>query len=258
MVRQFSLRGMLMVFLPTRVTVNSFMRWLGFDDHRGVAEARLLELMYLGARHFRVPVETSQVMPTVFSDGELSEMHVPTLLLIGDHEVISDPAKALARARRLITDLEGDLVPRCRHDMCVSQQLIDGRLYMRRPDLVEGDFELDGKKGVVFRHRFLQCTRGLAAGAQPMPFVPEALSEGISASMLHACGNPFGRNRMRGSPIAPSFEQLRELTFRSRLSIRSPEPRCTEVRETLEKQLQAELNLPRIARTGDAAHAGRH
>jgi pimeloyl-ACP methyl ester carboxylesterase len=28
LVRQFSLRGMLMVFLPTHFTVNSFMHWL--------------------------------------------------------------------------------------------------------------------------------------------------------------------------------------------------------------------------------------
>ncbi len=30
MAKQFSLRGMLMVSFPTRFTVNSFMRWLGF------------------------------------------------------------------------------------------------------------------------------------------------------------------------------------------------------------------------------------
>ena len=33
--RQFSLRGMLMVFFPTRFTVNSFMRWAGFTDAPG-------------------------------------------------------------------------------------------------------------------------------------------------------------------------------------------------------------------------------
>ena len=32
---QFSLRGMLMVFFPTRLTVNSFMRWLGFTNRPG-------------------------------------------------------------------------------------------------------------------------------------------------------------------------------------------------------------------------------
>jgi pimeloyl-ACP methyl ester carboxylesterase/membrane protease YdiL (CAAX protease family) len=126
MVRQFNLRGMLMVFVPTRLTVNSFMRWLGFT---GIGARPVLDLMYLGLKHFRVPVETSRVMPTVFSDGELSAMRVPTLLLIGDHEVISDPAKALARARRLIPDLEGELVPQCRHDMCFSQhRIVDARV----------------------------------------------------------------------------------------------------------------------------------
>lgn len=133
MVRQFSLRGLSMVFLPTRLTVNSFMRWLGF----AMTEARpVLELMYLGSKHFRVPVETSRVMPTVLSDGELKAMRVPTLLLIGDHEVISDPTEALARARRLIPDFEGELVPGCRHDMCISQyRIVDARVleFLKKP-----------------------------------------------------------------------------------------------------------------------------
>jgi pimeloyl-ACP methyl ester carboxylesterase len=126
MVRQFNLRGMLMVFVPTRLTVNSFMRWLGFT---GIGARPVLDLMYRGLKHLRVPVETSRVMPTVFSDDELRAMHVPTLLLIGDHEVISDPAKALARARQLIPDFHGDLVPRSRHDMCVNQhRIVDARV----------------------------------------------------------------------------------------------------------------------------------
>jgi pimeloyl-ACP methyl ester carboxylesterase len=68
-------------------------------------------------------------MPTVFSDNELRAMRVPTLLLIGDNEVISDPAKALARARRLIPDFHGDLVPLSSHDMCISQhRIVDARV----------------------------------------------------------------------------------------------------------------------------------
>ena len=126
MVRQFSLRGMLMVFVPTRFTVKSFMRWLGFT----ATNARLvLELMYLGLKHFRVSPETARVMPTVFSDDELRVMRVPTLLLIGDHEVISAPATALARAHRLIPHFEGELVPHCRHEMCFSQyRIVDARV----------------------------------------------------------------------------------------------------------------------------------
>jgi pimeloyl-ACP methyl ester carboxylesterase len=126
MVRQFGLRGMLMVTLPTRVTVNSFMRWLGIS---GRAFESMLDLMYLGLKHFRMPIETLRIMPAVVSDEALRAMAVPTLLLIGEGEVISDPAEALARARRLIPDFRGDLIPRSRHEMCSSQPgIVDARV----------------------------------------------------------------------------------------------------------------------------------
>jgi len=56
-----------------------------------------------------------------------------------DHEVISDPARALERARRLIPDFEGELVPASRHDMSSSQHRVVGArvlefLKTRRPD----------------------------------------------------------------------------------------------------------------------------
>ena len=126
MARQFSLRGMLMVWFPTRVMVNWFMRWLGITapDARSVRE-----LTYLGLKHFRVPVETLRVMPVLFSDDRLRAMRVPTLLLIGDHEVICDPATALDRARRLFPDVRGELVPQSSHDMCFTQHgIVDARV----------------------------------------------------------------------------------------------------------------------------------
>jgi len=126
MVKQFSARGVLMVSLPTRSTVNSFFRWLGFTDR---AHANMLDLMYLGLKHFRMPIETARVMPAVVPDEQLRSLKMPTLLLIGDHEVISDPARALERARGLIPDFEGELVPGCRHDMCSSQHdIVDSRV----------------------------------------------------------------------------------------------------------------------------------
>ena len=139
-VKQFSLRGMLMLLLPTRLTVNSFMRWLGLKNNFDDPETRRLsdnvvDLMYLGVKHFRIPQETSRVMPTVSSDGELRAMHVPTLLLIGDREVIYDSAAALGRARRLIPDFDGDQVPRSSHDMAFSQhRIVDARIldFLRR------------------------------------------------------------------------------------------------------------------------------
>jgi pimeloyl-ACP methyl ester carboxylesterase len=65
----------------------------------------------------------------VFSDEELSALHVPVLLLIGDHEVIYDPVKALARARALLPIFEGELVPGSSHNMCASQYpIVDARV----------------------------------------------------------------------------------------------------------------------------------
>jgi pimeloyl-ACP methyl ester carboxylesterase len=121
---------MLMFLFPTRWTVNSFMRWLGFKESPNETDARpVLDLMYLGLKHFRVPQETLRVTPTLFSDDQLRAMRVPTLLLMGDHEVICDPAAALARARQLFPDLQAELVPRSSHDMCFRQHsVVDARV----------------------------------------------------------------------------------------------------------------------------------
>jgi pimeloyl-ACP methyl ester carboxylesterase len=128
--KQFSLRAMLMTCVPTRFTVNSFMRWIGLTDAPGETDARpVLELMYLGMKHFHFAPETLRVMPTPFSQGELTTLQAPTLVLIGDREVIYDPAKALERALRLIPDVRGTLIPHSRHDMCFSQRrVVDARV----------------------------------------------------------------------------------------------------------------------------------
>ena len=133
MTRQFTLRGMLMGTIPTRFTVNSFMRWAGISRRAGENDARpLLELMYLGVKHFLMPKDTLRAVASAakpLPDEALGTLHMPVLLLMGEGEVIYDAADALARARRLIPNLEGALVPGCRHEMCFSQhQLVDGRV----------------------------------------------------------------------------------------------------------------------------------
>ena len=132
-VRQFGVRAMLMVFFPTRFTVNSFMRWAGFTDSPGESDAGpVLHLMYLGMKHFRMPKDTLRVNADAanpLSDDELRSLPMPVLLLFGDGEVIYGSAEALERARRLIPHIEGELVPGCRHDMCLSQsRIVDARV----------------------------------------------------------------------------------------------------------------------------------
>jgi pimeloyl-ACP methyl ester carboxylesterase len=129
MVKQFGLRGMLMALFPTRFTVNSFMRWAGITER----DARpVLELMYLGTKHFRMPQATMRVnrgAANALSDDELRSLQMPVLLLFGAGEVIYDPVQACDRARRLIPRFEGGLIPHCRHDMCFNQsRIVDARV----------------------------------------------------------------------------------------------------------------------------------
>jgi pimeloyl-ACP methyl ester carboxylesterase len=143
LVKQFSLRGMLMLLFPTRLTVNSFMRWLTFKENLGDPDTRRIfdstvNLMYLGLKHIRLPQETLRIVPNVLSDDELRAMRVPTLVLIGDHEAMYDSAMALARARRLIPYFEGDFVARSNHDMAFSQHpIVDARIldFLRKTPL---------------------------------------------------------------------------------------------------------------------------
>jgi pimeloyl-ACP methyl ester carboxylesterase len=129
-VRQFFLRMIPMTLLPTRLTVGSYFGWMGFKDNSGDTDMRRVrDLMYLGMKHFRFPPETARIMPSVFSDDELQALPAPVLLLIGENEVIYDAAKALDRARQLIPNFEGELVPRSNHDMCVSRhRIVDARV----------------------------------------------------------------------------------------------------------------------------------
>ena len=84
----------------------------------------MLELVYLGLTHFRMPLETARMAQPSCRMSNCARSRVPTLLLIGDHEVISDPAAAVDRACRLVPDVRGELVPGGRHEMCVRQHRI--------------------------------------------------------------------------------------------------------------------------------------
>ena len=125
----FTVRAMLTILYPRSYWFRSLMRWMGLDERTAGPEGRsVLDLMFLG-RLFRMPKETRMVMPTVYTDDELRAVRAPTLLLIGEGEVIYDASAALARAQRLIPDLEGELVPACSHDVCMTEnEFVDSRI----------------------------------------------------------------------------------------------------------------------------------
>ena len=95
-----------MMSMPTRFTVNSFMRWIGLTD---TAATPVLDLMYLGASTFacnRKRCVAVALPQSSLSDDELRSLPMPVLLHFGDLEVIYNPAQAFDRARRLIADFK--------------------------------------------------------------------------------------------------------------------------------------------------------
>jgi pimeloyl-ACP methyl ester carboxylesterase len=125
LVPQFTLRGMLMGLIPSRLTVYTFANWMGFREVPGIPESRSFrDLFYVGMKHFRMPAETARIPVKPLTDDELRRMGIPVLLLIGENEVVFDPVKALERARRLIPDFRGELVPDSNHEMCRSRARI--------------------------------------------------------------------------------------------------------------------------------------
>jgi pimeloyl-ACP methyl ester carboxylesterase len=132
--RQLALRGMLAYLLPLQLCSDLvLMRWISThhplaDDEQKAFAKRLSRQMCLGLRIRSEPMRRA-APATPFSDDDLRSLRVPLLLLIGTEEVLYDPAAALERARRLVPDFAGELVPHASHDL-VSRYpaIVDARL----------------------------------------------------------------------------------------------------------------------------------
>jgi pimeloyl-ACP methyl ester carboxylesterase len=102
------------------------------DPQTRAVNEHMLEQAYLGLRYFRRRLmweNYTQNQPLVLPDDELSSIEVPTLLLIGQQETAYDAAGALERAKRLMPNLEGELIQRASHDMSVGQHdIVDNRI----------------------------------------------------------------------------------------------------------------------------------
>lgn len=90
-------------------------RWLrngAPTDPEWEALFNLIMLHGTGARY---------LFPAVFSPVELRRVTVPTLLLIGDKEVIYPPGQAIAAAQKFIPHLQTAIIPNAHHFAALSQ-----------------------------------------------------------------------------------------------------------------------------------------
>ena len=70
----------------------------------------------------------SGVMPYVFPDEELRQIKNPILILIGDQNRLNSP-KVIERARRLIPQIETEIIPNAGHMLSIEHpELVDARL----------------------------------------------------------------------------------------------------------------------------------
>jgi pimeloyl-ACP methyl ester carboxylesterase len=123
LVPQFYLRGMLLLLPPRRFWMSKFVGWLTYRANLQEPNTRkmfdcLVEQMYLGLRYFKMQ---AGVNPIAFKDDELRGVKNSALLLIGQQEVIYDPAASVERARRLMPAVQAELIPEARHDMVFSR-----------------------------------------------------------------------------------------------------------------------------------------
>jgi pimeloyl-ACP methyl ester carboxylesterase len=114
--RRFMLFALPMIVWPVQATIRPFFSWLA-QGYR--ADGDFASLMELGVRHWRSSKQG--VYPAAFSDEELRRLEPPTLLLIGDREVIYNQYAGMARARRLIPHFEGEIVPNACHLISAEQ-----------------------------------------------------------------------------------------------------------------------------------------
>ena len=124
LVSQFWLRGIPTILFPIRPLIISFMRWMSVEGF--VANELFVEQFVMGMKHFRSAIK---IFPTVFTDDELRQIKTHTLLLIGDQEVIYNPELAVNRAKRLIPNVEAEIIPDASHALSMEQPaLVDERI----------------------------------------------------------------------------------------------------------------------------------
>jgi pimeloyl-ACP methyl ester carboxylesterase len=120
---QWANYGMPMMMLPSRYTVKRFINGASIKGYS--KEDPVHEQMIVGMTN----IKRVSFMRPVFTEEELKRMSVPVLLLIGDHEIMYEPRKALDCAMRLFPNLQAELIPNANHVLNNDQSdLINARI----------------------------------------------------------------------------------------------------------------------------------
>ena len=108
--------GFLPFLIPTRRAVRVFERSMCFKKSFGPPEHS--ELLYQRYKNGRMVLK---VAPRRFKDDELKKLTMPVLLLIGDKEVLYNSKAAIDRAKRVLPDVDAELIRDCNHAVVSDQ-----------------------------------------------------------------------------------------------------------------------------------------
>lgn len=117
---RFSATFLLRMYLP-KVLPSQCTPSIDFMVARGnekTVPRDLRQLLFLAMRHGRPALK---LWPAVVTDDELRRLRTPTLLMIGEGEVIYRAASAVERARKLIPHVETEVVPNSSHLFTIEQ-----------------------------------------------------------------------------------------------------------------------------------------
>lgn len=131
----FLLFALPVMLFPDREKVRRLLQRLSANEAAFTSPVDDLLIDYLAAalKHYKPQPRK----PWMFPDSELKGIRAPTLVLIGDREVIYNPDKVAAKAKRLIPDVSVEIVPGASH-----------ALFYDRPDIVNRRvIEFAGKGG---------------------------------------------------------------------------------------------------------------
>jgi pimeloyl-ACP methyl ester carboxylesterase len=96
--------------IPLPITVKPGLRGM---MQGGLPDARIVRQMEVGVRGFRY--DRRGIYPSELPDDDIAAVSCPTLVLLGDREMIYDPAAAADRARRLLRTAEVSVIPGVGH-----------------------------------------------------------------------------------------------------------------------------------------------
>jgi pimeloyl-ACP methyl ester carboxylesterase len=111
---QWGVRGLPMMLFPSRGSVRWFLRGAALRAPQGDP---VLEAFVTGMLSIR---PAAPLRPGI-ADEEWRSLQMPVLLMIGDHEILYDPHRALARAKQLIPQIQVELVKDAGHFLISDQ-----------------------------------------------------------------------------------------------------------------------------------------